>query len=105
MLPNKLKLSIDQIVEILTQTRDGMQDTLGSLYGRWLDEREYEDFADYADIIEKSFNDLELKGYPADCKPKFLSATKRPFGFKVIMAGHRVQFGITTTSIYFKKCK
>lgn len=38
------------------------------LYSRWLDEREYEDFKDYAKVMEERFG------------LRFVRATERPFG-------------------------
>jgi len=45
--------------------------TIAYLYERWNDEREYEDFASYADALRAA----TIDGF------KFLRATKRPFGF------------------------
>ena len=49
--------------------------TLGNLYGRWLDEREYEDFADYEAVMKKAVG--EIKGVT------FVKGNKRPFGFTI----------------------
>ena len=53
---------------------------LADLYGRWLDEREYEDFADYATAMSKLM---------PDCF-KFVKGTKQPFGFHASCAGKMV---------------
>jgi len=45
---------------------------LGNLYARWQDEKEYEDFNDYAKVIRETFSDL-----------KIVKVNKRPFGFTV----------------------
>lgn len=42
---------------------------IGNLYGRWLDEREYEDINEYGKVISDKL------GFP-------VKMTKRPFGFK-----------------------
>lgn len=50
---------------------------LGYLYGRWQDEKQYEDFADYVASMKT-------------CLPKdavFLTMTKRPFQVTFTMAG------------------
>lgn len=44
-------------------------DVFANLYARWQDEREYEDFAEYAKVAKTII--------PADCA--FVSMTKRPF--------------------------
>ncbi len=44
------------------------EETVAALYSRWLNEREYEDFADYAKV---------MKNLAGEC---FVKATKRPFG-------------------------
>ncbi len=53
-------------------TLDKILPTLGNLYGRWLDEQEYEDIKDYGDVIKKTLPEgLTM-----------LKMTKRPFGFQ-----------------------
>ena len=49
-----------------------MMKPMMSLYDRWQDEHEYEDFNDYADLLKK---EVELRN------GVFVKATKRPFGF------------------------
>ncbi len=44
------------------------------LYDRWIDEREYEDFKDYANFMQKEAENID--------GVKFIKATKMPFGFK-----------------------
>jgi len=55
------------------------QEKLGYLYDRWQDEKQYEDFGDYAKFMERSFD-----GYPG---LKFVKATKRPFGVQFMSNG------------------
>lgn len=50
-------------------------DHLLMLKYRWDDEKEYEDFADYETSIKNAISKYDVK---------FLQATKRPFGFKII---------------------
>lgn len=69
--------------------------TLEYLYVRWQDEREYEDFADYADAMRKALG--------AD--HTFVRATKRPFGMVVRPSGFPfdVQIFINSTSFGYKR--
>jgi hypothetical protein len=56
----------------------GVTDTMCNLYARWLDEREYEDIADYAAIVKPRVT--EIGG-------TFVRMTKRPFGFVYTLDG------------------
>lgn len=63
--------------------------TIGYLYARWLDERKYEDFADYEKEMRKIFPDLNI-----------VKCHKRPFGFTVRLSDAVcMQIKITTTQI------
>lgn len=70
------------------------------LYGRWQDEKEYEDFADYAE---------NMKVHLANVVPdlEFVKATKRPFGFSftgdALTGIYRVS--VTRQHITFKRIK
>lgn len=55
----------------ITTLLDAVSERVGYLHGRWQDEREYEDFAEY----EKAMRAVVPAGYT------LLRATKRPFGF------------------------
>lgn len=65
---------------------DAVQERMSYLYWRWQDEKEYEDFADYAAEMKKLL--------PADFT--FIKGTKRPFGFT---------FSIGTDAVYFINVK
>lgn len=72
---------------------------LSNLYGRWQDEKEYEDFAEYAKAMKKMV---------ATTKIKFIKAAKRPFGFIVDTGGetHRyIQVYINSRYIGWKAVK
>ena len=58
-----------------------LTDFLSNLFGRWQDEREYEDIADYGKAIAAQLPE----GF------KLIAMQKRPFGFK---------FGIGTDAVY-----
>lgn len=75
---------------------DRIAERLAYLAGRWLDEREYEDFADYAAEMRKALP----KGYT------FVRATKRPFGFTFradAFPGALYAVSCTTHSISWKR--
>ena len=59
---------------------------LGNLWGRWQDEKEYEDWADYAKVMKDAFGDM------------FVKATKRPFGVVLKIDGFPYQPKITVNS-------
>lgn len=61
-------------------------DNIGYLYSRWLDEREYEDFADY----EKYAKQLLPDGF------FFIKMTKRPFGMQFSFDGKKYKITVTT---------
>lgn len=73
-------------------------DTLANLYGRWLDEREHENFADYAKVMADMCQTF-------DCK--FIKASKRPFGFTIQPNGfpYAVLVSVNTNSIGWKAVK
>ena len=57
-------------MEQTVQQKEQIATVLGNLYGRWQDEREYEDFADYKRAMEKTLNGM---GYT------LVKMTKSPF--------------------------
>ncbi len=64
-------------------------DKLDYLYRRWGDEKEYEDFKDYEMVMRR------LVQSPI----KFIKATKRPFGFTVLVIGREVRFFATAKKL------
>lgn len=71
-----------------------MENVMTNLYGRWLDEKEYEDFSNYADVMKK-----EISGLGGE----FVAASKRPFGFKYALAGATYQMTISARSYNYKR--
>jgi Fe-S oxidoreductase len=53
---------------------------LGRLYDRWMDERGYESFKDYTEVMRKA----AVKTFPG---ATFVKGTQRPFGFIVHPVG------------------
>lgn len=68
-------------------------DTLGYLYNRWQDEREYEDFADYENEMRK----LLPAGFV------FWRGTKRPFGFRFMLDGNAYALEMTGRKYGWKR--
>ena len=59
---------------------DRVVDLINNLYARWQHESEYEDFADYAALMEKLFEGM-------DDSFTFVKAVQRPFGMKFKVDG------------------
>ena len=72
-------------------------ESLGYLYDRWQDEKEYEDFDNYVDVM-KSYVTQDIE---------FVSASKRPFGFKFRekVSGDNYIISVNSTSGSLKKVK
>lgn len=74
-----------------------MKETLLRLHMRWLDEKEYEDFADYEKVMREKFDSL-----PADYGVTFVKGSKRPFGLVFAWNGEQKLLSITTREITIK---
>lgn len=70
-------------------------DLLGSLWGRWQDEKEYEDINEYGARIAKEFPE----GW------KLVKTNKRPFGVTVMIGEERHQISVTGRSIKWSYTK
>jgi hypothetical protein len=66
-------------------------DRMAYLDARWLDERLYEDFAEYA---------AEMKKLLPDDRFTFVSASKRPFGFTFSIEGRTYFIGMKGRGLY-----
>ena len=82
---------------------DKVADKLSYLYNRWLDEREYEDFADYVTEMRKVF-DAEIEPVPMK-NAFFVKGQKRPFGFTFDFEGWQVKMGVTATQVQWSAKK
>ena len=60
------------------------------LYGRWLDEREYEDFNEYIDFMKSNFEKLNITD------SKFIKAGKHPFGCLFSVSNTKMLIQINT---------
>jgi len=90
---------IEAIKSIATQIyRQYPIDTLGNLYGRWQDEKEFEDFAEYEKVMKK--------GVGEGCQ--FVKGTKRPFGFVVKITHQGIwatyQYSLNAKGEFLRKC-
>jgi len=74
---------------LMVKVREYVDGFLGYLYDRWQDEKEYEDFKEYADVMKKKVGDA------------FVRATKRPFGFVMKAEGGEVQVYVNSKSFGF----
>lgn len=88
---------IEGIKRELNTILDAAQDKLQYLACRWMDEKEYEDFADY----EKEMKKLVSGSF------SFMSGTKSPFGFRVAhpKVSRPFQFYANTRSVGWKIVK
>jgi len=68
------------------------EERLGYFYCRWQDEKEYEDWADYAEAMKKLVDETE--------GVDFVRATKRPFGFTLLHHGLRLKVRFYANSRY-----
>jgi len=74
---------------------DNFSSRLIGLRGRWQDEKEYGDFADYEDV---------MKGMLPDSRMIFLKGTKRPFGFHMSMEGVTYKIFLKSKGNYITIC-
>lgn len=71
-------------------------ETMGSLYWRWQDEKEYEDLAEYIEAFRSlaTTHGVEL-----------IEMTKRPFGVKYKADGHTYHMTSTSKAASLTVCK
>ena len=74
---------------------DEVADMASRLYGRWLDEKDYEDIADYQKPFSKAADKWDIK---------IIKMTKRPFGlhFEDTYSGIKYALKVTSTSVSYK---
>ena len=79
---------------------NAMQNTFDMLFGRWQDEKQYEDFKEYEAYFKKMFDQFikEVKMENA----VFLKASKRPFGITFDFEGWRFDFTATSREYRWK---
>jgi len=72
-------------------------DTLVTLYGRWQDEKEYEDFGDYRRALKTRVENV-ISG------ARYINATKRPFGITFAAYGFvwRIYVDVRARSVRMK---
>ena len=83
----------DTLYEVAEQAFDAMGERLIYLYSRWQDEREYEDWADYAKEMAKT---AAQSGFVA------IKTAKRPFGFTA--KHHDIRGWVVTFKITARSC-
>jgi hypothetical protein len=69
------RLQKHKIIAAIEKAVDDNMERLCYLYERWQDEKEYEDWAEYAAVMSGMFGEL------------FVRATKRPFGCVIRVEG------------------
>jgi hypothetical protein len=78
-------------VETIKPTFNAMMGPLGELYGRWLDEQEYEDIQEYGAVLKRWLSE-RIPG------AEFAGVTRRPFGFKFRPGPGGALYHMTTTT-------
>lgn len=84
----------ESIKDRINSLFDKLVDPLCNLYGRWMDEREYEDPNEYRKVMEQWFKEHAPEDFT------FVSASMKPFGivFNVPFNGHQVPIRMKITS-------
>lgn len=80
-------------LEVVKKTFKDMMRLMTSLYGRWLDEREYEDIDEYKKVIQQNMP----KGFAVT------KMTKRPWGCQFTYKDNTYSFQVTSTEYRWKK--
>ena len=75
-----------------------MQGTMVYLYGRWQDERAYEDFAQYVNVAKNALAS-------ANGSAVFGKMTKRPFELTFTLGTDKVVVGIVRKDYFYKVYK
>ena len=87
------------IMNIITKEKvdilfNAMADKLVYLYSRWLDEKEYEPWADYMKAMRENFDKAKKEHKISNAE--FVHSHKRPFGFTFDFEGWQIK--MTTNS-------
>jgi len=75
---------------------DSMEKIMSNLYARWQNEKDYEDFAEYVEVIKKN----AIKN-----GAKFIKAGRRPFGYVWEMNDRTYQTEVSAKTIGYKRIK
>jgi hypothetical protein len=87
-----MSIEISKAIETFVSAN---QNLLGNLWGRWQDEKEYEDINEYGAVIAKNFPE----GW------KLIKSAKRPFGVTVQIEQEQWQVSVTGRSMGWKRIK
>jgi hypothetical protein len=90
------EITKNKIDNILTN----MTDVLSYLYDRWMCEKEYEDFGEYAQNMQTNFKEIKKSSYSKNAI--FVKACKKPFGFLFDFEGWEVTIYVTSKQIGWK---
>jgi hypothetical protein len=71
-------------------------DIVANLYGRWLDEKEFEDLEDYKKPLQKFAKKHGIK---------IVGVSKRPWGFKFTEGEKEYFLGATSRQVFYKRTK
>ena len=83
-------MDIKEICGTASEVVKATQPMLENLHFRWQDEHGYEDFDQYADAMKAS---VEKQG------ATFVKASKRPFGYTMVVSGREFAVSVTSRKI------
>lgn len=99
-MENKTMAMSDITSQKVTTLWEAMQNSLTYLYGRWQDEKGYEDFADYIDVMKKDF--VIAKHETNTTNAVFVEAIGTPFRLVFDFEGWRFTFSVTEEQYKWK---
>jgi len=98
------KMAMNEITKSkVNDIMTAMEKTLVYLYGRWQDEKEYENWDDYIAYMKKLFAEMQKSTNTTNAV--FAKASKRPFGFTFDFEGWQVVLYIKARSYGWKAKK
>ena len=87
-----MKAAADPLPRAVSQVLKALRPALETMYDRWQDEKEYEDFANYK-AYAKDFVPEQVPG--AECR----GLTKSPFTLTVLYEGYTVVMKVTAKAL------
>lgn len=84
----------------ITTLWEAMENSLTYLFGRWQDEKGYEEFADYIDVMKKDF--VIATHETMTTNAVFVEGTGDPFRLVFDFEGFRITFSVTTKQYKWK---
>ena len=99
MSPTQRNPTQEQLAELKAKAHQiwiDAEKTLTNLYSRWLDEKEYEDIAEYGKVVKPI---IEKNG------GTFLKMNRSPFGFNYLLGPWQITVKINRTTYTYEETK